>query len=168
MTDNEDPHLIAMREAMQAAEEAAERRRLAKVAAAHGERGRPDELPEAPSPAKEAHNVAFELGEAVDLGGLIAELEAILPDVSNEERHGDLVLLRSDAQPDPWYRQASEEALPAALRAIKGPIDVKTLLQALLIEVGDVKRTNAILLEHMTRLEEKIDRTNRHLRERHF
>ena len=86
--------------------------------------------------------------------------------IGDREVHGDLVVFKPHDQAKAWYELAAEEALPASLREVKGAVDVKMLLQALLVEIGDVKRTNAILMEHMTRLEEKVDRTNRFLRER--
>jgi hypothetical protein len=41
-------------------------------------------------------------------------------------------------------------------------------LQALMVEIGDVKRTNALIMEQLTRMEEKVERTNRQLKERRF
>jgi hypothetical protein len=106
-------------------------------------------------------------GDALDdMSALIAEAAAAAPELDHIERHGDLTIFKAEAQAAPWYQLAGEESLPAALRGVKGPIDVKVLLQALIVEVGDVKRTNAILMEALSRLEEKVDRTNRLLRDR--
>jgi hypothetical protein len=175
MTESFSPQLDAMQRAMKAAEEAAEKRRLAKLAAAETD-ALPAELDEdmavilatavgsLPSDEPEAEH--FHLDEAGDLGSLLAELDRQIPDMADREQHGDLVVFKPQDQAKAWYELAAEEALPASLREVKGAVDVKMLLQALLVEIGDVKRTNAILMEHMARLEEKVDRTNRFLRER--
>jgi hypothetical protein len=177
MTESFNPQLEAMQRAMKAAEVAAEQRRLAKLAA-EGDGGRFD-VTDAPdddmavilatavgSLPDEAEAEHYHLGDEGDLGALIAALDAQIPEMGDREEHGDLVVFKPQDQAKAWYELAAEAALPESLREVKGAIDVKLLLQALLVEIGDVKRTNAILMEHMTRLEEKVDRTNRHLRER--
>ncbi|MEB3197381.1 MAG: hypothetical protein VKP62_09275 [Candidatus Sericytochromatia bacterium] len=174
-----EQRLAAMRDAIAAGERAARARANAKRQRAQDPLDReaahvieatvqaPPELPaellplEPPGPAPHA----FELGSPEDLANLIAELDRVLPDSPVDEVHGDLVIKRSDERYQAWYELAAQDALPAALREIKGPIDVKRLLTALLVEVGDVKRTNAMLLEHLARIEEKLDRNNRMLRQ---
>lgn len=181
MDEQESPQLMAMRAAMKQAEEAAEQRRLAKLKAQEsGGDFRHDmdtledlqviaetrvysEFEELP-PAFET----FSLAEDEDLGQLIEQLDAEIPDPDNIERHGDLVVFKPEDPAQPWYTLAGEEALPAALQGMKGPLDVKRLLHALMVEVGDVKRTNAIIMDQLLRLEEKVDRTNRLLKERRY
>lgn len=106
----------------------------------------------------------YSLEEDSDIAALVAELDRTLPDLPGEETHGDLVIQFPEQQNATWYELAAEEALPAALRDIPGSMDVKRLLTALLVEIGDVKRTNAMLMEILARIEEKVDRTNRSLR----
>lgn len=172
----ENPALEAMRQAMKAAEEAAERRRVAKQAEQDAAEGG-DELEMLAELALLAEPVErnqrptflpFALDEAHDLTTLIEEVAEQIPDNPNEERHGDLVVVRHEAQATPWYQEAAEAALPAALRGLVGPTDVKSLLQALIVEIGDVKRTNALIMEQLTRMEEKVERTNRTLKDRRF
>lgn len=173
--------LTAMKLAMQAATEAAQARLAAKArarreasaedqeaseiiaatAARHTPFNDPEPDPEAPSPA----TTTYTLSAPENIDSLVAELERSLPDVPNDEVHGDLIIKRSEEKVRAWYDLAAENALPAPLRAAPGPIDVKRLLTALLVEVGDIKRTNAILMEHMTRIEEKLDRLNRSRRQ---
>lgn len=173
----ESPAMVAVRLAMQAATEAADARAREKAARKRGagrlQKGEADwdviaataldpqvlepEEDEGPLPT-------FELGEAEDLDTLVAELASHTPELPSDERHGDLVIIRPEDQAKAWYELAAESALPLALRDVVGPIDVKQLLSALLIEIGDVKRTNAMLMEQLARIEEKVDRTNRHLR----
>jgi hypothetical protein len=172
MTD-ENPALEAMRQAMKAAEEAAERRRLAKLQeAAAEEADNMDMLAELalinePVDRKaEPTFVSYALDEDHDLASLISQVSRQIPDNPNEERDGDLVVVRHDVPASPWDQEAAEAALPSALRGIVGPVDVKTLLQALIVEIGDVKRTNAAIMDYLVRLEEKVDRTNRTLKDR--
>jgi hypothetical protein len=174
MTD-ENPALEAMRQAMKQAEEAAERRRLAKLAEQEAQEASDlDELAELALMSEPVERTTrptflpFALDEDHDLGKLISEVADQIPDNPFEDRHGDLVVVRHEAQATPWYQQAAEAALPAALRGVAGPTDVKTLLQALMVEIGDVKRTNALIMEQLTRMEEKVERTNRQLKERRF
>jgi hypothetical protein len=87
-----------------------------------------------------------------------------MPDLPSDEHHGELVIVRPEEQVQTWYELAAEQALPSALRDIDGPVDVKRLLSALLVEIGDVKRTNAMLMDQLARIEEKVDRTNRTIR----
>jgi hypothetical protein len=170
----ENPALEAMRRAMKAAEDAAERRRLAKQAEQQAEDAQSDmdmlaELALMGEPVERTQRptfLPFALDEAHDLSALIEEVAEQIPDNPNEERHGDLVVVRHEAQAAPWYQEAAEAALPAALRGIAGPTDVKTLLQALIVEIGDVKRTNALIMEQLSRMEEKVERTNRTLKDR--
>lgn len=175
MTESFSPQLDAMQRAMKAAEEAAEKRRLAKLAAAEADPGMPgmdDDMEiilatavgSLPSDEPEAEH--FHLDEDEDLGALLAVLDQQIPDLSDREQHGDLVVFKPQDAAKAWYELAAEEALPAALREVKGAVDVKMLLQALLVEIGDVKRTNAILMDQLARLEEKVDRTNRFMKER--
>jgi hypothetical protein len=175
MTETLNPQLEAMQRAMKAAEEAAEQRRQAKLAAEAAAPEAPDELDDdmavilataVGSLPDEPEAEHYHLGDEGDLGALIAALDAQIPELGDREQHGDLVVFKPQDQAKAWYELAAEAAMPEALREVKGAVDVKMLLQALLVEIGDVKRTNAILMEHMTRLEEKIDRTNRHLRVR--
>jgi hypothetical protein len=168
------PQLEAMHRAMRQAEEAAERRRQAKLQAREDQEADPEiamlaELALVNEPVDRNQKptfVSYALGDENDLDSLIAEAAAQTPDAPGEERDGDLVIMRHENQAAPWYQEAAEAALPAALRELAGPVDVKTLLQALIVEIGDVKRTNALLLEHLTRVEEKVDRTNRQLKDR--
>jgi hypothetical protein len=171
------PQLDAMQRAMKAAEEAAELRRLAKLAGreAAAESGLP-ELDEEldvilatavgslPSDAVEADH--FTLSEPDELGDILAQLDAQIPDMADREVDGDLVVFKPADAAKAWYELAAAEALPAPLREIKGPIDVKMMLQALLVEIGDVKRTNALIMDQLARLDEKVDRTNRSLKDR--
>lgn len=178
---SESPSMVAVRMAMRAAAEAAEARAKAKAAAraAAGELTPGDEDWEVIA-ATAVDRWAFEHGaddrmeETLELGGeeappedldaLVRAIERDLPDMPDEEVHGDLVIKRSEDQAKAWYELAATEALPAQLRDVAGPVDVKRLLTALLVEVGDVKRTNAMLMEQLARIEEKVERTNRHLR----
>ena len=179
--------MFAVRLAMKAAEEAAEARARAKAAArarqAAGELTPGDEDWEVIA-ATAVDRWAFEHGDdaddgaPIDLGGaaegaesapvdleaLVQAVERELPEMPTDEVHGDLVIKRSEEKVEAWYELAAGEALPAALRDLPGPLDVKRLLTALIVEVGDVKRTNAMLMEQLTRIEEKVDRTNRHFR----
>lgn len=118
-----------------------------------------------PPPRSFAGELPSSLEGLDDLESLIAEVERSLPDAPEDEIHGELVIKRPDEKLQAWYDLAAEDALPAPLRGIPGPVDVKRLLTALLVEIGDVKRTNALLMEHMTRIEEKLDRNNRQLRQ---
>ncbi len=126
--------------------------------------------PDIPEPAaKETiaeQTITTGLMEDDALEELIRQASADLPEVNNREDFGDLVLIKHDAPAEAWYTQASEQALPGVLRGVKGPVDLKMLVQAMMIEVGDVKRTNAIIIETLARIEEKVERTNRHLRDR--
>lgn len=177
MNEPLSPQIEAMQRALQAAEEAAEKRRLAKLAASEAEFDAPglDEDLEVilstavgSLPTDEPTEEHFFLTDADDLGAILEQLDAEIPDLSDREDHGDLVVMRPDAAAKAWYELAAEEALPAALREIKGPIDVKMMLQALLVEIGDVKRTNAIIMDQLARLEEKVDRANRSLKDKRF
>ncbi len=178
------PTMMAVRMAMKAAEEAAAARATAKAEArARAKAGEltPDDEDWEVIAATAVDRWAFEHGDAgaepaaIDLGEAAAEpienldslvqaIERELPEMPTDEVHGDLVIKRHDDKLKAWYELAANEALPAALRDLTGPVDVKRLLTALLIEVGDVKRTNAMLMEQLTRIEEKVERTNRHLR----
>lgn len=177
----ESPSMVAVRLAMKAAAEAAEARAKAKAEAraAAGELTPDDEDWEviaATAVDRWAFEHGAEAGEqaAIDLGGeeapsedmdaLVRAIERELPDAPGEEVHGDLVIKRQEDQAKAWYELAATEALPEQLRDLAGPVDVKRLLTALLVEVGDVKRTNAMLMEQLARIEEKVERTNRHLR----
>ena len=175
MSEPFSPQLEAMQRAMKAAEEAAEARRLAKLASLENEPAAPalDEDMEiilatavGSTPYDEAASDHLHLGEDEDLGAILEQLDAEIPDLADREVHGDLVVFKPADQAKPWYELAAEEALPAPLREVKGPIDVKMMLQALLVEIGDVKRTNAVIMEQLARLEEKVDRTNRSLKDR--
>lgn len=168
------PAIEAMRHAMRAAEEAARARAESKK---HEQRdaGRDVDmlaelaLLEQPFAPIDSANMQYALDEMLDVQSLIQEAAAIVPEPQNEERDGDLVLLKHEAQAAPWYQEAGEAALPAGLKGIAGPIDVKTLLTALMVEIGDVKRTNAILMEMVSRVEEKVDRVSRQMKDRrHF
>lgn len=179
MDKPESPQIIAMREALKAAEEAAERRRLAKLKERQSDLA--PELSEEDLAVIEATRVAHETVEAyeelppavetfdLDDGGnmdhILEALDRTIPDLTDREIHGDLEIMRHDLQTPAWYTEAAEEALPASVRDIPGPLDVKRLLLALIMEVGDVKRTNAILMEQLSRLDEKVERTNRYLRD---
>lgn len=182
----ETPSMVAVRLAMKAAEEAAEARAKAKAEArarsAAGELTPDDEDWEVIAATAvdrwafehgeaEAEPLALDLGlgdepleAAEDLDALVQAVEQALPEMPTDEVHGDLVIKRHDDKLKAWYELAAEEALPASMRDVAGPVDVKRLLTALLVEVGDVKRTNAILMEQLARIEEKVERTNRHLR----
>ncbi|HEY9720402.1 MAG TPA: hypothetical protein V6D47_00190 [Oscillatoriaceae cyanobacterium] len=172
MSEPESPAVQAMREAMRLAAQAAEERQEAKRKGRALERD--DEAWQVivetavslPDPEPEEPLGTFNLSDGDDLDALIAQVEATIPDTSDDEVDGDLVIKRPDSPVQPWYMLAAEEVMPAALRGLKGPTDVKQLLYALLVEVGDVKRTNAIVMEMLQRLEEKVDRTNRLMRER--
>lgn len=109
---------------------------------------------------------AFEVDEDEDLDLLVALAAKDLTEASREERHGDLVLVKDGPAPAPWYREAAEEALPASLRGLDGTVDLKLLLQALLVEVGDVKRTNAMLLDKLIGVEEEVRGLRRLMRGR--
>lgn len=167
------PELEAMQRAIKAAEQAAELRRLAKLSGREADDGFVEDELEviaatavgaAPFDEREADH--FALAEPADLTAILAQLDAQIPDLSDREIDGDLVIFKPQDAAKAWYELAAAEALPAPLRAIKGPIDVKMMLQALLIEIGDVKRTNALIMDQLTRLEEKVDRTNRSLKDR--
>lgn len=180
MEQPESPQVTAMREALKQAEEAAERRRLAKLKEREGALA-PDiseedlavieatrvaheaveEMEELPPPTE-----TFDLDEPANLSQIMEALDREFPDLNDREVHGDLEIMRHDTQTPAWYDEATEEALPASVRGIPGPMDVKRLLLALIVEVGDVKRTNAILMEMVTRLDEKVERTNRYLRDK--
>lgn len=180
MEQPESPQIAAMREALKQAEEAAERRRLAKLKEREGALS--TEMSEEDLAVIEATRVAheaadeveelppvhqtFEIEDAGNLDHLLAVLDRVIPDLNDREIHGDLEIMRHDHNKPAWYTEAGEEALPAAVRDIPGPLDVKRLLLALIVEVGDVKRTNAILMEQLSRLEEKVDRTNRYFRDK--
>ncbi|MFN3428881.1 MAG: hypothetical protein ACK46X_02890 [Candidatus Sericytochromatia bacterium] len=177
MNEPLSPQIEAMQRALQAAEAAAEKRRLAKLAASEMAFDAPGlDLDEdlavimatavGSLPTDEPMEDHFFLSEGDDLGAILEQLDAEIPDLTDREHHGDLVVMRPDAAAKAWYELAAEEALPAALREIKGPIDVKMMLQALLVEIGDVKRTNAIIMDQLARLEEKVDRTNRSLKDK--
>jgi phage shock protein A len=165
------PALEAMKVAMQAAEEAAAARRAAK------KREQAD-APEAYETLAELALIAepleldsrpfisYALGDSPELESLIAEAAAVVPDGADDERDGDLVVLKPVSTVKPWYEEAAEAALHANFQSVAGPIDVKSLLQALMVEIGDVKRTNALLLELITRLDEKVERVSRQLKER--
>jgi hypothetical protein len=165
--------LMAMNLAIQAATEAAQARLDAKARARKRKDPEDEEAleiiaatssrPVEPEPEEEPTGIqpTFYLTTSEDIDTLIAELERTLPDAPSDEVHGDLVIKRSEEKVRAWYDLAAEDALPAALRTAPGPIDVKRLLTALLVEVGDIKRTNAILMEQLTRIEEKLDRNNR-------
>jgi hypothetical protein len=179
MEEQLSPALQAMREHMRLAEQAAEERQRAKakvrsrqvpdlddedlrvIAETAIQHAVVEEEPELP-PAGET----FVLAEDDDLDLLVAQVSAAIPDLNDEDVHGDLVVKRHEARNEPWYKLAAEESLPETLKSMNGPADIKHVLHALMVEVGDVKRTNAILMEMLQRLEEKVDRTNRHLRER--
>jgi hypothetical protein len=167
------PALAAMKVAMRAAEEAA----AARLAAKKAERAtepEPEEyellaelaLINEPLDLDSRPFISYALGDSPELESLIAQAAAIVPDTSGEERDGDLVLLKPPTTVKPWYEEAAEAALPMALKGIVGPIDVKTLLQALMVEIGDVKRTNALLLELITRMDEKVERVSRQLKDK--
>jgi hypothetical protein len=174
--------LEAMRLALEAAQAAAQARLEAKQRSRRQE-GRSSEDKDAedviaattasrrgaPPPSPPSRSFAEELPSSLecldDLESLIAEVERSLPDAPEDEIHGELVIKRPDEKLQAWYDLAAEDALPAPLRGIPGPVDVKRLLTALLVEIGDVKRTNALLMEQMTRIEEKLDRNNRQLRQ---
>lgn len=184
---DESPAMIAVRLAMQAAQEAADARAEAKARERArrpaGDLARGDEDFEVIA-ATAVDREAFERASAedddagllvtfdldgqdalpLDVDDLVEELARSLPDVPQDERHGDLVIKRSEDHTPAWYELAANEALPAALRDVGGPLDVKRLLTALLVEVGDVKRTNAMLMEQLARIEEKVDRTHRAIR----
>ena len=182
MDEQESPQLKAMQEAMKQAEHAAERRRLAKLkaeaeapAAFELDPELAEELEviretrvrpscEEPSPVDDTMPVET----PVDLEEVLRQLDEEIPELPDREVHGDLVVFRHDERARAWYELAGEEALPEALRGLKGPIDVKRLLQAMIVEIGDVKRTNAILMELVTRLDEKVERTNRLLKDKRF
>ena len=112
------PQLEAMHRAMRQAEEAAEKRRLAKLQA----REEQDEDPELAMLAELAlvnepvdRNqkptfVSYALGDENDLDLLIAEAAAQTPDAPGEERDGDLVIMRHENQAAPWYQEAAEAA----------------------------------------------------------
>jgi hypothetical protein len=172
------PALHAMRAAMQAAAEAAEARAQAKAARRARERaagplepGEEDyEVLAATARDPEALELpalspAFELGEAEDVDAIVAELNRLVPEQPTDEVHGDLVIRRGEEQVQAWYELAAQAALPRQIRDVAGPVDVKGLLTALLVEIGDVKRTNALLMDQLARIEEKVDRTNRNLRQ---
>ncbi|MDB5095622.1 MAG: hypothetical protein JWM80_43 [Cyanobacteria bacterium RYN_339] len=173
MTDD-NPALEAMRQAMKQAEDAAARRRHAKAQeqAAEEAAASMDNLAELalinePVDRKaKPMFVSYALDEDHDLASLISQVSQQIPDNPNEDRDGDLVVVRHEVAATPWYQDAAEAALPAALRGMVGPVDVKGLLQAMLVEIGDVKRTNAIILEQLARMEEKVDRTNRQLKDK--
>lgn len=185
MDEQDNPQLKAMHAAMKQAEEAAERRRLAKLKA-EAEAPAPFELDAdlaedlrviqetrvvrtcEDEPIEEVQDEPVALDVPDDLEAVLRQLDAEIPDLPDREVHGDLVVFRHDERAKAWYELAAEEALPESLRGLKGPIDVKRLLQAMIVEIGDVKRTNAILMELMTRLEEKVDRTNRLLKDKRF
>lgn len=167
------PALEAMKQAMRAAEQASKARQEAKRA--FGERQAPasDEIdmlanlaaadePEDFLAALQPHVLEDDL----DLDLLVAQASAEVPELENEERDGDLVVMKQGVSAQPWYQEAAEAALPEALKGVTGPMDVKTLLTALMVEIGDVKRTNALLLDLVTRVEEKVDRVNRQMKDR--
>lgn len=169
--------LEAMKLAMQAANEAAQARLAAKararqqssqedqeaweIIAATATRPTPPDGEDWDSEETPPPNPTYQLSAPENIENLVAELERILPDAPSDEVHGDLIIKRSEEKVRAWYDMAAEDALPAALRATPGPIDVKRLLTALLVEVGDIKRTNALLMEQLSRMEEKLDRINR-------
>lgn len=169
-----NPALDAMRQAMKDAEEAAERRRIAKLG---GEASASPDLDiemlaelaliqEPVTTSAQPAHFAYAIEETEDLDLLIAQATATIPDGPGEERDGDLVVINHEIPAKPWYQEAAEAALPEALRQMAGPTDIKALLQALIVEVGDVKRTNALIMEQLSRVEEKVERTNRQLKER--
>ena len=178
--------MFAVRAAMKAAEEAAEARAKAKAEAraraAAGELEPGDEDWEVIA-ATAVDRWAFEHGDDADapapivlepdtgaaalpedLDALVEAVERGLPEMPRDEVHGDLVIKSHEEKVKAWYDLAAEEALPASLRDADGPLDIRRLLTALIVEVGDVKRTNAMLMEQLTRIEEKVERTNRTLR----
>lgn len=183
----ESDTMFAVRAAMKAAEEAAAARAKAKAdararsAAGELEPGdedweviaatavdrwsfeHPDEPEVAPSIDLDGGADA-PLAAPEDLDDLVRAVERELPEMPKDEVHGDLVIKSHEEKVKAWYDLAAEEALPASLRDAAGPVDVKRLLTALIVEVGDVKRTNAMLMEQLARIEEKVDRTNRHIR----
>lgn len=87
-----------------------------------------------------------------------------------EARSGDpeeVVWVPSEAEaPEPWYEARARAALPASARDVPGAGTVPGLLTALLVELGDMKRTNAMIVERLARLEERAERTNRLLADR--
>ena len=182
MADSLTPELEAMHAAMRQAEAAALARQEAKrrQREADGAEVDMDELAELALlgepvekvlPANHAFALDDQPIEQVDrmgLADLIAQASAQLPEHEREERHGDLVVMRHEAPPSAWYEEAAEAVLPAAMRNVSGPVDVKALLTALMVEVGDVKRTNAILMDLVTRVDEKVDRIARQLKDRPF
>jgi hypothetical protein len=172
------PALAAMRAAMQAAAEAADARAKAKASQRAHRRAAGDLAPgeedyevlAATARDPEALELstsarAYELDEGDDVESLVAELDRLLPEQPGDEVHGELVIKRAEEQVQAWYQLAAEAALPQRLRDVAGPVDVKGLLTALLVEIGDVKRTNALLMEQLARIEEKVDRTNRSMRQ---
>lgn len=168
-----DP-LAAMREALARAEKAAQDRAEAKAAKrrrqasqAEGEWAEAggvealealasEALAELNGPTAPLLNEGYAIDEDEDLDLLVALAAKDLQEESREERHGDLVVVREPVAPPAWYTEAAEQALPAAMKGSEGPVDLKLLLQALLVEVGDVKRTNAMLLEKLTSVEEEV------------
>lgn len=170
MDEPPDNQIDAMRRAIRAAEEAAEQRRLAKEASlpAPAARDTVDEALVADALAAllggEEPAGALELDVEEDVDALIAQLEASVPDPEGPLADGELVVLPSGTPPRPWYLDAAEAGMPEAIKHAPGGKDVKQLLQALLVEMGDVKRTNAMILERLAGLEEKVERVNRHLK----
>lgn len=172
MSEPESPAVQAMREAMRLAAQAAEERQEAKRKGRQSQRDDDawqvivETAVSLPDPEPEERLETYTLDTEEDLESLIAQVEATIPDHDGDEVDGELVIKRHESPVQPWYMLAAEEVMPEALRGLKGPTDVKQLLYALLVEVGDVKRTNAIVMEMLQRLEEKVDRTNRLMRER--
>jgi hypothetical protein len=158
MESFEPDALNAMRAAMKRAEEAAEARRLAKEMERSG-----GEFEIESEQTEESRQPVYELGDPNDLSDILDDLGAMFEDVSPYDGDDDLQVLRHTAAPEPWYREAAEEALPGVLRGMKAPLAVKNLLEAVLVELGDLKRTNAIVLDLLTRLEEKVERNHRAL-----
>ncbi|MEB3330478.1 MAG: hypothetical protein VKQ33_14730 [Candidatus Sericytochromatia bacterium] len=171
------PALAAMRAAMQAAAEAADARAKAKASqrtprrVAGGLASGEEDYEVLAATARDPDALeqptltpAIELEEGGDVASLVAELDRLLPEQPGDEVHGELVIKRGEEQVRAWYELAAEAALPQRLREVAGPVDVKGLLTALLVEIGDVKRTNALLMEQLARIEEKVDRTNRSIR----
>lgn len=180
MDQPESPQILAMRDALRQAEEAAERRRLAKMKEREGHADTPELSPEDRAVLEATARVkadvedfeelppvnkTFDLEEEGNLSHLLKVLDETIPDPTDREIHGDLEIMRFDRQTPAWFNEATEEALPESVRNIPGPLDVKRLLMALIVEVGDVKRTNAVLMEQLTRMEEKVERTNRLLKD---
>lgn len=156
------PALAAMREAIAQAE-AASAARQARKAAEGGE----EEDGEGPE-AEAALLVPFAEAEEDDDWRHWARVaaEAIPEEETADDSEEAVWVPPPEAAPEPWYTARAKAALPAAARDVPGGDTLHGLLTAVLVELGDVKRTNAMILERLAVIEERVERNNRLLADR--